>query len=221
MLAGVCCVLIGLLAAAPGVRAQGGDSVSLLFVALSGAVVLLSPLRNIFFPADERDEPRARNAATFALLCAMSVLFPLARYYHYAPFAHLGLHFSWADNPFPISLAAVIAVVGALLTWPSTMRLGSGVVRASVLTLAIVAIMGVGSFWFLGRFYQVSPTAEVDPTPLVYLLQQIVEWGALVLLCRAASSHPRGRRMVLGAMIVVLLLVWARQHTLPPPVQEQ
>ncbi len=212
-------MLIALLALAPGVRAQGGDSVSLLFVALSGAVALLSPLRNIFFPSDERDEPRARNAAAFALLCAMSVLFPLAR--RYAPFSSLGLRFAWADDPFAISPAALVAVAGALLTWPATMRLGSGLVRASGLTLAIVAALGTGSFVLLSRFYSVGPIdAKVDPTQLVYLLQQVVEWGALVLLCRAASAHRGVRRLLLGALIVVLVLVWARQHALPPLKQD-
>jgi len=201
------------------VRAEGGDSLALLFVAACGVLVLLTPLRRIFFPADERDEPRARGASTFALLCAMSVLFPLAR--RYTPLQSLGLHFSWSEEPFLISIAALIAVAGALLTAAPTWRVCSGVVRASLLALAIVAAFGLGSFFFLGRFYAVGATLEVDPTPLVHLLQQAIEWGALVLLCHAASAHRKVRLWVMSAMIVALVLVWARQRSLPPLAEEE
>lgn len=204
---------------APGVRAQGGDSLSMLFVAACGVLALLTPLRRIFFPSGERDEPRARGASTFALLCAMSVLFPLAR--RYAPVESLALHFSWSEEPFPISLAALVALAGALLTIGPTLRVASGLVRASLGALLILAAFGLGSFYFLGRFYAVGPTEQVDPMPLVHLMQQSVEWGALVLLCHAASAHRKARLWVLSAMIVVLGLVWARQHSLPPLAEDE
>ena len=212
--AGGSCVLIALLPMAPGVRAQGGDGAAMIFLALCGALVFLTPLRRLFFPDDIRDEPKARAAATFALLCAMSVLFPLAR--RYAPIPALSLRLSWSDEPFPISIAAVIALVGALVTIVPTWRAASGIVRSSLLAVLILAAFGLGSFFFLGRFYSVGPTEQVDPTPLVYLLQQCIEWGILVLLCHAATANRNVRRWVMSAMIVVLVLVWARQHTLPP-----
>ena len=218
-------LLIAALAAAPGVRAQGGDSASLLFLGVCAAVAFFSPLRRLFVPRDERDEPRARNASTFALLCAMSALFPLAR--RYAPVESLALKslapgaFTWTDDRFPISLAAAIALLGALITIGPTWRACSGVVRASALALATVAAFGVGSFFFLGRFYPVGPVETVDPTPLVHLLQQAVEWGALVLLCHAAVAHRKVRGWLLSALPIVLILVWAKHQGAAPPAEEE
>ena len=219
VLAAVCCVLIALLAIAPGVRAQGGEGISLLFVAASGILVLLSPLRRLFFPRDERDEPRARGAATFALACALSVLFPIAR--RYAPFESLALRVPGLEETFPISLASVVALGGALLTIGPTLRALSGIVRATVVALAILVALGLGSFWLLGRFYVVGATEQVDPTPLVQLVQQAIEWGAVILLCHAATTHRKVRGWILSAMIVMLLLVWARQQSLPPVVDDE
>lgn len=217
--AAMCCVLIALLAVAPGVRAQSGEGLSLLFVAASGMLVLLSPLRRIFFPFDERNEPRARAAATFALACALSVLFPIAR--RYAPIESLALRFSGLEEPFPISLATALAVVGALLTIGPTWRAWSGIVRATFVALLILVALGLGSFWLLGRFYVVGATERVDPTPLVQLAQQAVEWGAVVLLCHAATAHRKVRLWIMSAMIVALVLVWARQQSLPPVVDDE
>jgi hypothetical protein len=226
IVAGVCCGLVALLACAPGVRAQGGDNAALLFLALCAGVAFFSPLSRVFFPTEEDHEPTARNASTFALLCALSILFPLAR--NFAPFKSLVISFAdrgptLADvDPIPISAATVLVIVGALATAPSVWRACSGVVRASALALAMVAALGLFAFELLSRFYPVGVVDKVvDPSPLILLLVQSVEWGALVLLAHAAVAHPLARRWVLRALPLVLLLVWARHFfAAPPPVEE-
>ncbi len=85
--------------------------------------------------------------------------------------------------------------------------------------LVIATVLGFGSFKFLSGYYTVGVTEVLDPSPLVHLGMQVVEYGALALLCNAVGTHVVVRRWVLRVLPLVLLALWARHHFAPPPVE--
>jgi hypothetical protein len=121
------------------------------------------------------------------------------------------------DDAFPISYALRLAVVGAILSFPAWWKSG-GPSRFILAALLLVGTLGTASFWFLARFYPVGATEILDPTPLATLLTQILGYGALAALCRAATATPAATRVILRLMPLLLLTVWARLHWFPTPL---
>lgn len=186
------------------------DRLTLLVLGLSGALCFWTPLLRFF-------EERA-DAATFALTLAMFVVYGMAR--RAAPTAETGwvLQFPLLpDDTFAVSWAARVAVLGALISMPLWLRHMNGWTRAILGALAIIAALGLGSFAFLRGFYTVGATEVLNPKPLADTLLQIVEYGALALLCSAVCAQAPSRRRVLRLLPLVLLALWVRHQFFPAP----
>ncbi len=187
------------------------DRLTLLILGLCGALCFWTPLLRFF-------EERA-DAATFALTLAMFVVYGMAR--RAGPTAETGwvLRFPLLpDDSFAVSWAARVAVLGALVSMPLWLRHMNGWTRAILGALGVVAALGLGSFTFLRGYYPVGAVDEVlNPTPLVHLWLQIVEYGALALLCSAVCAQAPSRRRVLRLLPLALLALWARHQFFPAP----
>ena len=155
-----------------------------------------------------------RAAATWALLVASAILFHIAD--RSGPRADEGFAWHWSlapDDPFAVSYAMRAVTLGAILSVPAWIR-GDAPERAFVGALALIGVLGAGSFWLLSRFYPLG-FEHLDPTPLGTLFLQIVAYAALALCARAATSTPTLRNLVFKAVPLLLLLVWARHQFAP------
>ena len=197
--------------------ASSADCAALFFVALCGAVAFWPRWsRHFWQPTDG-----ARDAATFALLAAMFVIYPLAR--NVGPGEKWALHFALTgEDAFPISYAACVVMLAAPIAWfgQRRARVATGLLPAIGAALGILAFFGVFSFRFLSNFYVVGATEELDPTPLVHLLLQCVEFGALSIVCGVAMNDLAVRKTVLRALPLLLLALWARHQFAAPPVED-
>ncbi len=214
-LAGGFLLLIALPAFDLGARASSGDCAALLFLGVCAFLIGWTPLRRYF----ERDDATGHNATTFALMAAMFTIYMLSR--RLEPAGGPALKFAWSpDEPFPISYAAFISVLGALIViWP-TWKVCSGVTRAMGLAIVILSVLGAGTFWFLGHYFAVGPVDVLVPNPFVQLWMQAVEYGALAILCHAAASHIAARRWILRVLPLLLLALWARHQFSAPIVED-
>jgi hypothetical protein len=188
------------------------DRVTLLVLGIVAAILFWTPLA--------RHLETQHNVATFFLTSAMFIVYGMAR--RVGPDAGWALHFSaLPGDEFVVSYAARAVVLGALLTAPAWGRHLTGWTRSLLLATGVLALLAIGSFLLLRRFYEVGPTTTLDPTPLPTLGMQTVEYGALALLCDAATRHPWTRRLVLKVLPLALLALWARhQFMAAPPVEE-
>jgi hypothetical protein len=231
LLASACLAAIALLACAPSVQSTSADRAALLFLAVASALWAYSPLRHLWNRAEHSsidgvalaDDAGARNAALAAALAAASVVYPLAR--RFAPempeTGGLALRFPGLEEGFPISYAALVAIAGAIVVLFPTGRVLSGLTRAVALALGALAFFAAVSFQLLRPHYPVGATEVLDPTPLVHLGMQVVEFGALAILCHAAVAHAGVRRWLLRLLPLVLLGVLARHHFVAPPAEEE
>ena len=217
---------IALLAFSGASRPELSDKIALLFLAITATVCIVTPLRAFF-------DSRA-DAATFALIAAFFVIYGIARHagpeegtsftllrwtkfkMHW-PSLHLAL---LPESPIAIPWAAYISVIGALLVLVLARRAPSPPARALLAAVAVVGAIGIGIFRFLGSYYPVGATEVVNPEPLVYALMQIIEFGAVAILCSAVASHTTTRRLALRALPILLFTLWARHQFGPAPVEE-
>jgi hypothetical protein len=164
------------------------------------------------------DNQRREEASAFALSLAMFVVYGMARAAGPNDDAW-SLHFAALPTTvFAVPWAARVVVLGALVTAPLWMRHLNGWTRAVLGALAIVALLGIASFSFLRGYYPVGETdAILDPKPLADTMMQVVEYGALALLCSAACAVPKTRRIVLRALPLLLLALWVRHQWFPAP----
>lgn len=183
------------------------EKTALLFLCAAFLLALAPPLH--------RKLSENRDAATFALLAAFFVLFHLAD--RAGPREGFSLRWSLSDDQFPLSYALRLAVLGAILSFPAWWKSG-GPQRFIVAALLLIGALGSASFWFLARFFTVGTTETLDPTPLATLFLQILGYGALAALCRAATSTPATTRLILRLMPVILLVVWAKLQWFPVPL---
>ena len=192
-------------AAKPGLADQVTLPALALFAALFGYLPLLRRLRE------------DRDAASFALCAALFVVYGLAR--RFVPANTPALHFFGDD--FPIPCAAFAVLLGALLGAPAWLKNFNGWTRTVLVALALLALLGFASFRFLASFYPVGTTATLDPTNLVHLGMQVVEFGALALCCAAVAAHATTRRLALIVLPALLLALWARHHFMAAPAEEE
>jgi hypothetical protein len=200
-------VVVGL-AFSPAGEPTPADRVTLLTLAVLGAICFWTPLLRYF---DQRPD-----AATFALTAALFIVYGIAR--------RAGPDDGWAlrlpalpDDPFVISWAARAVVIGAILALPLWWKQVSLWTRALLTGAAIVMAIGLSIFLFLRRYYPpVEGTEIVNPKLLVDVVLQAVEYSALALLCNAVCLHPAARRWALRVLPLVLLALWARHQFAPP-----
>jgi hypothetical protein len=203
---------IAALALLPTVEPTTADRVTFLLLAVVGAVCFWTPGLRFF---EERTD-----AATFALTLVAFLIYGLAR--------QAGPQQGWAlrlallpDTPLVVPYAARIVVVVALVTAPLCWRNRNGWTRALLAAVTVVALLGFGTFVLLGCFYTVGETEVLDPTPLVQLLMQALEFASLALVCSAACAVPATRRWILRLLPVLLLVLWARYQFFPAPKAEE
>lgn len=208
--------LVVALALDADVRATPADRAALLFLAVTAVLLFYTPARKYF----ERSDAESHNAATFAFTSAMFVIYNLAR--RAAPEDGPGLQFAWLpDDKFVISYAAMVVVVGAFATLPFGFKALGGYTRALLIGALVLSLLSLGSFRLLSGYYKVGVTETLDPTPLVHILLQLVEYSALAILCAIATANLAMRVWLLRALPIVLLALWARhQFAAPPPIEE-
>ena len=212
-IATVALALLIVLAFSTEARPTQADRIALLGLAVLTAICFWTPLY--------RWAEAQHGVATFALTAAMFIVYGLARQVT-PPDDRGALKFaSLPEDVFAVSYAAYIVVAGALLTAPFWLRSLYGWTKSVLLVLGIITVLGFGSFKFLSGYYTVGVTEVLDPTPLVHLGMQVIEFGSLALLCNAVCAHGGMRRWVLRALPLILLALWARHQFGPAPVEEE
>lgn len=198
------------------VRATPADRAALLFLAVVAAIFFYSPARKYF----EHRGAESHNAATFAMTAALFVIYNLAR--RAGPEEGASMKFAFLpDDEFVIPYAAMIVVIGTLATLPLGFKTIGGYTRSLLTGALILGLLALGSFRLLSGYYKIGVTETLDPTPLIHMLFQLVEYAALALLCSIATAHQKMRIWLLRAAPLVLLALWARHHfAAPPPVEE-
>jgi hypothetical protein len=205
-------VLLALLAFDPFrlVEAAPSEKLTLLFMAICSGIAVFSPLRRHF---------RSLEAATFLFTASWVVLYALARRAGPAE----GWSFHLAAEPevsFTLSYAARIAIAGALVAAAIGRAALSGFTRAALLAMLVAGLLLLGNFLFLAQFFSVGETKQLDPVPLAHALLQLVEYGAIAVLCGVAASDARVRGGLLKVLPILLLALWARYQFGPIPVEE-
>jgi len=193
------------------------DRATLLCLAVSSALCLLPPLRRFF--------ERRADATAFALMAAFFIIYTLARN------AGPDVGWSWQsrflpDQPMGISWAARLVVGAAILSLGLSLvtRLRfAGITRAILVALGIFGATGIVMFNFLGHYFSVGVTGntQLNPELLFNALQQIIEFGAVAILCQAVAADAPTRRLAMRALPVLLLLLWARHQFGPGYVEPQ
>lgn len=211
MIATVALILVVLLAFSGATKPTPADKVTLLALAVLAALCFWTPL----YAWCEAQE----GAFAFGLTAAMFIVYGLARRAGPASGPEVHLPFD-PEDPITLSYAAIIVVVGALITAPFWWRNLTGWARAVWGSIAVLAVLAFGIFMLLKGHYPVGATEIVDPAPLVYLTGQLIEYGALALLCSLVCAHVATRRLVLRALPIVLLLLWARHEFAAAPPAE-
>ncbi|PQV62998.1 hypothetical protein B1R32_11740 [Abditibacterium utsteinense] len=191
--------------------ARLSEKTALIFLAATFFVAL--------WPSLQKRIIAHRDAATFLLLCAFFVIFHIAD--RAGPREGFALKFSsLPDDSFAISYALRLAILGALVSFPAWFKDG-GPQRFVFAALLLVGFFGLGSFWFLTRFYPVGVTETLDPTPLPTLFLQILGFASIAALCRAVTASQKWMRFIFCGMPLVLLLVWAKLQLFPLPVEAE
>jgi hypothetical protein len=187
------------------------DQVTLPILAIMAALFGYAPfLRRV------REQ---HDATSFAFCAAMFVVYGLSR----RVTGENGPSLTLIGEAYPISYAALLVVIGALIGAPAWLKNMSGWTRALLGALLLVALLAFAIFRFLTGFYEVGTTVAVglDPTSLAYLGMQLVEYGALALCCSAVAANARTRHLFLIILPALLLLLWARYRMMPAPAEEE
>jgi hypothetical protein len=203
---------VAVLAFAPTVQPTFADRVTLFLLAIAAGVCFWTPALRFF---EERTE-----AATFAVTLTMFLIYGLAR--QSLPNSGWTLRTALLpDTPQVMPLAGLFVFAGAVFTSPLWWSHRNSWTRTLILSIGLVALLGISSFWFLGRYYTVGETEILDPTPLVQLMLQSVEFASVALLCSAACALPGTRRLLLRLLPLMLLVLWARYQFFPAPKAEE
>lgn len=211
IIATVALALIALLSFSGATQPTPADKVTLLALAVLAMLCFWTPL----YAWCEAQE----GAFAFGLTAAMFIIYGLAR--HAGPASGPEFHLPFdPDDAITLSYASIIVMAGALITAPFWWRNLGGWARAVWSAIATLAVLAFGVFTLLKGHYPVGATEIVDPAPLVYLVAQLVEYGALALLCSVVCAHASTRRLVLRALPIALLLLWARHEFAAAPVAD-
>jgi len=193
--------LVGLLALLPDV--SGDFSVPLTFF-----ILLLASFIVCWTPFCEKLEKHS-DVAMFCVTAVMFIVYGLARRFDggVALTVHSGI---FVGDEYSISPAAIVVFAGAVLSAPAWTRQFRGWAKAVVIALLTLAVLGFGSFWFLGQYYTVGATEILDPTPLLPLAMNVLEFFFLTLVCVAACAGATTRKVLLKSIPIMLILLFGR-----------
>lgn len=149
------------------------------------------------------------DVAIFCISAVMFIVYSLARRFDggLSLTVHSGV---FVGDEYAISPAAILVFIGAVLSAPSWMRQFRGWTNAVIVALMTLAVLGFGSFWFLSRFYTVGATDILDPTPLLPLAMNVLEFFFLTLVCAASCAEDKTRKVLLKSLPIMLILLFAR-----------
>lgn len=203
--AGWCAVaalwLIALLALLPEVSGDLSIPLTLLVLAFTSLIVCWTPLCNKL-----QEHP---DAATFCVTACMFIIYGLARRFEWG--VDLTVHFGgFAGEEYSLSPAALLVFIGAVLSSPCWIRQFRSWANAVVSALLVLMLLGFGSFWFLSQYYPVGATEILDPTPLLPLAMNLIEFFLLTLICVAACAGVKTRKVFLKSLPLMLILLWGR-----------
>lgn len=158
-----------------------------------------------------------RDGAAFTLCAVLFVVYGLSR--RIVPVTEDPPQF--LEENLRISYAAWVVLAGAVLSAPAWLKAFGEWARAALTSLAVLIAIGLCSFFFIGKFYPPGSANPMIPGYLVQLLQQSVEYGALLLCCNAVAAHPRLRIVIPALLPFLIWALWAKHHLAPPPVAEE
>ena len=200
--------LVGLLALVPEVSDDFSIPLTLLVLLIGAVVVGWTPLCSKL--------EKYSDIAMFGVTAAMFVIYGLARRFDggLAQTVHSGI---FMGDEYALSPAAFLVFAGAVLSLPAWWRHFRGWLKAVIIALLTLAILGFGSFWFLGLHYPVGAVERLDPTPLLPLAMNLLEFFFLTLVCIGACATETMRKVLLRSFPILLLLLFCR-HTFIQPV---
>lgn len=193
--------LVGVLALLPDVSGDVSVPFTLLTLALTALIICWTP---VFEKLQENPD-----AATFCVTAAMFIIYGLARRFDggFDLTVHSGI---FAGDEYSLSPAAILVFAGAVLSAPSWLGRFHGWAKAVIAALLALAVLGFGGFWFLSRYYTAGPTEILDPTPLLPLVMNLLEFFFLALVCVAACAGVQTRKVLLRSLPILLILLWGR-----------
>ena len=193
--------LVGLLALLPD--ASGDFSIPLTFF-----VLLLASIIVCWTPICDKLQEHP-DVAIFCISAVMFIVYGVARRFDggLSLTVHSGI---FEGDTYAISPAAIVVFIGAALSAPSWMRQFRGWAIAVIIALLTLAAFGLGSFLFLSRYYTVGATDLLDPTPLLPLAMNGMEFFFLTLVCVGACAANNTRKVLLRSLPIMLLLLCGR-----------
>lgn len=195
------------LAFLPTVTATPADKITLLFLAVVAFICFWTPLQHFFL--------NNSGATAFALTAAMFIIYSLAR--GAGPDDGWALRFAaLPDDTFPVSYAARIVILCAIITIASLWKRLTGWTKSLLCGALLLALLATFIFRFLSGAYPVGVTEVLDPTPLPHLGMQLLEYSAVALLCNVVAAHPVARRIALRTLPFVLLALWVWHQFMAP-----
>ena len=197
------------LAMLPTAKPGPADQLTLPVLGVFAALFAWTPLQRRVAPQ--------REAATFALCAALFVAYGLAR--RTAPESLPSLQILGDDYRF--SCAAYCVFLGAILSASAWRKSIGGWMRGLLGGMLILFIIGIFSFKFIGAYYPPASPQQIDPRVFVFFVMQSAEFAALALCCASVAAHPRTRTLMLIALPVLLMAVWARHHFAPAPLESE
>lgn len=193
--------LVGLLALLPDVSGDFSVPLTLFVLLLTSIIVCWTPV------CDKLREHS--DVATFCVTAVMFIIYGLARRFDGG--ASLTIHSGiFVGDEFAISPAAILIFIGAIISAPSWMRQFRGWANAVLVALLTLAVLGFASFWFLSRYYTVGATEILDPTPLLPLAMNVLEFFILTLVCVAACAADNTRKVLLKSIPIMLVFLFCR-----------
>jgi hypothetical protein len=204
--------LVGILALLPDVSGDFSVPLTLFVLLLASIIVCWTPV------CDKLQEHP--DVATFCVTAVMFIVYGLARRFDGG--ASLTIHSGiFVGDEYVISPAAILIFIGAIISAPSWIRQFRGWVNAVVVALLTLAVLGFASFWFLSRYYTVGATEILDPTPLLPLAMNILEFFFLTVVCVAACAANNTRKVLLKSIPIMLFLLWGRHAFIHSPGGDQ
>ncbi|MEO6908530.1 MAG: hypothetical protein ABI210_11630 [Abditibacteriaceae bacterium] len=193
--------VVGLLALLPDTSGDLSIPLTFFVLLLASIIVCWTPVYDKL-----REHP---DVATFCVTAVMFIVYGVARRFDggLSLTVHSGI---FVGDEYAISPAAILVFIGAVLSAPIWIRQFRGWANAMIVALLALTVLGFGSFWFLSQYYTVGLTDILDPTPLLPLAMNLLEFFFLTLVCVAACAADNTRKVLFKSLPIMLILLWGR-----------